>query len=294
MEKNISDFLNHLDYERGYSANTLASYGRDLRQFAAHLKSKGVITSEQINRKAITSFISDLSKKNFSASTIERKLAAIKAFSHFLLREGRLGQDPTVDISFPKTSKRLPKALSFSDAAKLVEYPKGEKHIKLRDRAILEVLYATGIRASELIGLNVNHLNLDVGFLKCMGKGRKERIVPLGGVAIEVLREYLSKGRKKFVKDDNDPLFLNRRGTRLTRQGLWDLFDRYVNLAGLQKGTSPHSLRHSFATHLLEKGADLRSVQEMLGHANIKTTEIYTSVSRERLKRIYREAHPRA
>jgi integrase/recombinase XerD len=175
-----------------------------------------------------------------------------------------------------------------------VEYPKGERHIELRDRAIMEVLYATGIRATELTDLNLNHLSLEVGFLRCMGKGGKERIVPLGEVAVAALKKYLKKGRPKLEKTDGDPLFLDRAGRRLTRQGLWYIVGGYVKRAGLRAGVSPHSLRHSFATHLLERGADLRSVQEMLGHANIKTTEIYTSVSRERLKKVYKQAHPRA
>jgi integrase/recombinase XerD len=294
MEKHITEFINYLDYERGYSENTLLSYGRDLRQFVANIKKKGAILPEHLGRKHIISFTSDLRRKGMSASSIERKLSAIRAFAHFLIREGHSKEDPTIDISFPKTEKRLPKALTFSEATRLVEYPKSEKHIGLRDKAIMEVLYATGIRATELVSLNLNFLNLEVRFLRCMGKGGKERIVPLGQKAISAIKTYLKNGRPKLLKTDDDPLFLDRAGKRLTRQGLWYIVNRYVKSAGLKSGVSPHSLRHSFATHLLEKGADLRSVQEMLGHANIKTTEIYTNVSRERLKRVYRQAHPRA
>jgi len=294
MEKYITEFLNYLDYERGYSKNTLLSYGRDLRELASRLKASGIVEVGRIDRKAVSLFISGLSRAGRSSKTVERKLAAVKAFCHFLIREGYITEDPSLDISFPRTEKRLPKALSFSDAVRLVEYPKGESHIKVRDRAIMEVLYSTGIRASELTGLNLNDVNLEVGFLRCTGKGGKERIVPLGEVAAAAVKKYLGGSRKKFVKRDGDPMFLNRSGRRLTRQGLWDIIDRYVEAAGLKSGTSPHSLRHSFATHLLERGADLRSVQEMLGHANIKTTEIYTKVSRERLKQVYKKAHPRA
>jgi len=294
MEKQVNDFINFLNYEKGYSNNTLASYKRDLLQLVSFLKNKGVVSAEGLNRKMIISFTTELVRNGISASSISRKIAAIKSFSHFLLREGLIKEDPTMNISFPKMEKRLPKALTFSEALRLVEYPKGDKHIWLRDKAIMEVLYGTGIRASELTGLNLDHINLDVGFLKCMGKGGKERIVPFGESASGALSEYLKKGRPSLFKKESEALFLDRNGRRLTRQGLWFIFNGYVKRAGLKTGVSPHSLRHSFATHLLERGADLRSVQEMLGHANIKTTEIYTNVSRDRIKRIYKSAHPRA
>ncbi len=293
MDKYLDEFLNYLNFERGYSTNTLSAYARDLRQFFASLKKRGVVSPDRMDRRSVVAFVTELSR-SIKASSIERKLAAVKAFSHFLLREGRLDQDPTADVFFPKTEKRLPKALTFSEVTRLIEYPKGEEALRLRDRAILEVLYGAGIRASELIGIDTDHLNLDAGFMKVFGKGRKERIVPLGRSAIGALNEYLEKGRPRLLRNDASPLFLNRSGRRMTRQGLSFIFNEYVRAAGLKKGTSPHSMRHSFATHLLEKGADLRSVQEMLGHANIKTTEVYTNVSRERLKRVYRQAHPRA
>lgn len=294
MEKQLNDFLNYLDYERGYSGNTLLSYGRDLRQFLALLKSAGKISPKDIDRKSIIAFISSRTKKGNVAGSISRKLAAIKAFINFLLRENIISADPTMDISFPKMEKRLPKALTFSDAAKLVDYPTGEKHLELRDKAIMEVLYGSGIRASELTSLDVNDVNLDVGFLRCMGKGKKERIVPIGQSAVAAVRAYVDRARGKLLKGTLDAMFLDRKGKRLTRQGLWFIVNGYVKKAGLRAGVSPHSLRHSFATHLLERGADLRSVQEMLGHSNIRTTEIYTNVSRDRLKRVYKQAHPRA
>jgi len=294
MTDQVSEFIDHLNYEKGYSPNTLAAYKRDLLQFAGFLKGRGVAAVSGIDRKSVIAFNSELVRTGKSAGTAGRKLAAIKAFAHYLLREGQMKIDPTLDVSFPKLEKRLPKALTFAEAEKLVEYPKGGKRLELRDRAILEVLYGTGIRASELINLDQKHINLDVGFLRCMGKGGKERIVPLGKVAIRHLAEYIEKGRPKLLKNDSGPLFLDGRGKRLTRQGLWYIIKGYVKRAGLKAGVSPHSLRHSFATHLLERGADLRSVQEMLGHSNIKTTEIYTNVSRERLKKVYRAAHPRA
>lgn len=294
MDKHTNDFINYLNYEKGYSGNTLSAYRRDLAQLAAYLRKRGIVSVDGLNRKAIVSFTTDLVREGMSASSINRKIAAIKSFSHFLLREGHLKEDPTQNVQFPKMEKRLPRALTLSEALRLVEYPKGGKYIWLRDRAIMEVLYGTGIRASELTGLDLGHINLQVGFLKCMGKGGKERIVPLGESASFALKEYLEKARPKLFKKDPEALFLDRNGRRLTRGGLWFIFNGYVKRAGLRTGVSPHSLRHSFATHLLERGADLRSVQEMLGHANIKTTEIYTNVSRDRIKRIYKQAHPRA
>ncbi len=294
MNEHIDEFINYLKHEKGYSVNTLSAYRRDLEQFVAHLRGRGIVSLDGLDRKAVISFNSEMIKRGASSGTVVRKLAAIKAFSHYHLREGHLKIDPTLDVSFPKTEKRLPKALSFAEAQTLVEYPKGERHLELRDRAIMEVLYGTGIRASELINLNLAQLNVEVGFLRCMGKGGKDRIVPLGKAAVKSLREYIEKGRTKLLKKDSAPVFLDRAGRRLTRQGLWYIIKGYVKRAGLRAGVSPHSLRHSFATHLLERGADLRSVQEMLGHSNIKTTEIYTNVSRERLKRVYRQAHPRA
>lgn len=293
MERYIDEFISYLNFERGYSPNTLSSYRCDLVQFASHLKSVGCVSPDRLDRSAVIGFVSRVGRSG-RATTVERKLAAVKMFCNFLLREGYLKQDPTLDVSFPKTEKRLPKALSLKDVVSLIEYPNDGGTLRVRDRAILEILYGAGIRVSELVGLDMDHLNLDVGFLKVFGKGSKERIVPLGRAAISALRAYIDKARPKLLKKDPLPLFLNRAGRRITRQGVSFLFDHYVKAAGLKEGTSPHSLRHSFATHLLEKGADLRSVQEMLGHANIKTTEVYTNVSRERLKRVYKQAHPRA
>ncbi len=292
MDKYITEFVNHLDFERGCSEHTLKSYSRDLKQLSDHLK----LTEPdlgKLSRKSITQFVSHLARKGYSSTSIMRKLAAIKAFAHFLLREGYIKADPTGDIKLPKIPKRLPKALSMGEAIKLVEVKKNDK-IGIRDRAILELLYATGMRAGELVGLNVENINLDVGFVRCFGKGKKERIIPLGEEASNAIQKYLSTSRPKLLKKEGDSLFLDKGGRRLTRQGLWFIVKNYVRDLGIRAGTSPHTLRHSFATHLLEKGADLRSVQEMLGHSSISTTEIYTSVSRERLKKIYSKAHPRA
>ena len=294
MKKYIDEFLSYLNFERGYSKNTLESYARDLLQFEAFLKGLGIAEIRRIDSKVIQRFLEKLSILKLSPSSRSRKLATLKAFSKFLVREGYNFVDPTAEMRLPKSARKLPKALSFGEALRLVEYPKRRKPIGIRDRAIMETLYATGLRASELISLNIPDVNLDVGFVKCFGKGRKERIVPLGEIAGESIKKYIEGARPKLIHGETSALFLDRSGERFTRQGLWYIVNKYVRQAGIKSGTSPHTLRHSFATHLLEKGADLRSVQEMLGHANISTTEIYTSVSRERLKRVYSKAHPRA
>jgi len=282
----IEEFLSHLNFERGYSENTVSAYRRDLRQFEDHLKLQHVSSPANISRSHISSFITKLMGMGMKASSIERHIAAIKSFFGYLIREGKLSANPTADIELPHKSKKLPKALTMLEASRLVEAPKSAK-----DRAILELLYATGIRASELISLTLNDVNLNVGFIKCFGKGGKERIVPMGASAISAVKRYIATERPKV---ESEILFLDRSKKKLTRQGLWFIVKKYVKQSGVRGSASTHTLRHSFATHLLEKGADLRSVQEMLGHSDISTTQIYTSVSRERLKKIYHSAHPRA
>ncbi len=291
MKEQIKDFLDFIRIERGYSENTMNSYRRDLDQFVRSAKVKDL---KEVDRDKIKSFLEHLYDEGFSVSSVERKLACLKSFFRYLIREGVLEADPTSDIKLPKKAKRLPKALSIAETIRLISAPREKTHISLRDAALLELLYATGMRASEAIGLNVSDINFEVSFVKCFGKGSKERIVPLNKITLEALREYLEKGKPKFPAKDKDALFVDKNGERLTRQGLWLVMKKYVKKTGVKGKTSPHTLRHSFATHLLEKGADLRSVQEMLGHADISTTQIYTSVSRERLKRMYKKAHPRA
>lgn len=286
MEKLINDFLTHLKYERGYSDNTVISYRRDLAHFREHLNRLKVSSAESITRAVISSFVSSLMGMGLGASSVERHVAAVKSFFGFLVREGHLKMNPTSEIRLPKKGKRLPKALTLNEARDLVECPKSK-----RDRAMMELLYATGLRATELISLTLNDVNLDVGFVKCFGKGGKERIVPIGAAASRAVGDYIRSGRPK---KDVDILFLDNHGNPLTRQGLWFIVKKYVKMSGVRQSASTHTLRHSFATHLLEMGADLRSVQEMLGHSDIATTQVYTSVSRERLKKIYHSAHPRA
>jgi len=291
VEEHIRDFLDFIKIERGYSENTVKAYEEDLKQFSRFAK---INNPRKVDRELVKSYLEHMHDEGFSISSTERKLACLKSFFHHLLREDKIDLDPTSDLQLPKKAKRLPKALSISETIKLISAPRGNHYLALRDAALLELMYATGMRASEIIGLNIQHINLDVSFVKCFGKGSKERVVPVGKVALLALKKYLEEGRPKFPKKDEEALFIDRNGERLTRQGLWLIIKKYVKAMGIKEKTSPHTLRHSFATHLLEKGADLRSVQEMLGHSDISTTQIYTSVSRERLKRIYLKAHPRA
>jgi integrase/recombinase XerD len=291
MKGQIKDFLEFIRVERGYSENTGRSYRKDLDQFMGFAK---VEKLKKIDRTLIKDYLEHLYDNGFSVSSAERKLACLKSFFRYLIREGKLEADPTSDIKLPKKAKRLPKALGIAEMIRLVSAPREKGHISLRDSALLELLYATGMRASEAIGLNISDINFEVSFVKCFGKGSKERIVPINQITLKALKEYLEKGRPAFPKKEDKALFVDKNGARLTRQGLWLVIKKYVKKTGVKGKTSPHTLRHSFATHLLEKGADLRSVQEMLGHADISTTQIYTSVSRERLKRMYKKAHPRA
>ncbi|MFA5114302.1 MAG: site-specific tyrosine recombinase XerD [Candidatus Margulisiibacteriota bacterium] len=291
MKEAAKAFLDYLQIERGYSKNTTDSYRLDLEQFAKFVKRK---RPDQIARADVKNYIDHLNAEAFSAATIERKMASLKSFFHFAQGEGLSKEDPTIDFSLPKKAKRLPKALSMGDTVKMLMAARGKTPLNMRNAALLELLYATGMRASEIIALNLSDINFDVSFVRCFGKGSKERVVPVGRAALGSLKEYLENGRPKLPQKDKEALFLDKNGQRLSRSGLWGVVKKIVHALGLKEQTSPHTLRHSFATHLLEKGADLRSVQEMLGHSDIATTQIYTSVSRERLKKMYAKAHPRA
>ena len=285
MDELTREFIDYLNFEKGYSKHTLSNYKRDLKQYAKFLSSRTA------DREVVQAYLRKLNDLGYSPSSIMRKHAALKSFYHYLLAEGKITSDPTSDLKLPKIGQRLPKALTIKETFDLLK--SSVKNI--RDYAMLELLYATGLRASEVVGLNLFDINLQASFLKCLGKGSKERVVPVGDMAKRALEKYLKDIRPKFSKDDNEKaLFLDHNGTRLSRQALWDIVKKYVKKSGIRSKTTTHTLRHSFATHLLEKGADLRFVQEMLGHSNISTTEIYTSVSRERLKKIYMKSHPRA
>ena len=295
MESYVNEFINYLAVERGLAQNTLESYGRDLRQFQTFLQKSQLDFLRNSNRDTILSYLNNLQVKGRAVSTISRNLAAIKSFYQYLVRERHLEKDPAVNLESPKLEKKLPKILSIAEVEELLKQPNTFQPTGLRDKAMLELLYATGIRVSELINLNISDVNLDMGYIKCYGKGAKERIVPLGSIAAKCVQEYINKGRPKLVRTyEESSLFVNHHGNRLTRQGFWKIIKKYAFEANITKDITPHTLRHSFATHLLENGADLRSVQEMLGHADISTTQIYTHVTKNHLKEVYDKTHPRA
>ncbi|HBN09723.1 MAG TPA: site-specific tyrosine recombinase XerD [Cyanobacteria bacterium UBA8530] len=280
--ESIDAFRDHLVVERGLSEHTLSAYYQDLRQFADFLATVGIGDWAKADRLSIQKFLRFLKERRLAASTIARKIATLKTFYHFLLRERQIAVDPTLDLERPKTTRYLPKVLSQSEVVRLIEGMES-----LRGRAILELFYAGGLRVSELINLDVEDLNLKSGILRCVGKGDKERIVPVNSVAIEAIEKYLEERKSKKCAIRSKALFLNYAGGRLTRQGIWKLVKDAAVSAGISKDITPHTLRHSFATHLLENGADLRSVQEMLGHADISTTQLYTHVSKRRLREVY-------
>ncbi|MED4204284.1 site-specific tyrosine recombinase XerD [Neobacillus mesonae] len=297
MEEQIQRFLQFLIVEKGLAQNTILSYERDLKSYIHYLKEVESITDlNEAGRVHIVHFLKFLKDQGKSSKTIARHIASVRAFHQFLLREKITEQDPTVHLETPKIERELPKVLSLQEVETLLDAPKPHDHYGLRDKAMLELLYATGIRVSELINLNVYHINLPMGFVRCIGKGTKERIIPLGKTAAEAVMHYLDGGRALFNSKnaDENALFLNHQGSRLTRQGFWKILKKLAREAGIDKDMTPHTLRHSFAAHLIENGADLRAVQEMLGHADISTTQIYTNVSKTKLTDVYRKFHPRA
>ncbi|NLM46595.1 MAG: site-specific tyrosine recombinase XerD [Firmicutes bacterium] len=295
MERTLREFIAYLSVEKGLAANTLEAYRRDIKGFAEFLKKSGLTGFEETTRRHIVAYLHNLQKSGRATSTLSRNLASIRSFYNFLFAEKRIEENPAADLESPKLEKRLPRVLSTQEVDLLLEQPDCRKIGGMRDKAMLEMIYATGIRVSELMSLNVPDVNLEAGFVRCIGKGSKERLIPLGSVAIRYLNQYLLYSRPKLVREEGErALFVNQHGKRLTRQGFWKILKKYAQLAGITKDITPHTIRHSFATHLLENGADLRSVQEMLGHADISTTQIYTQVTRRKLRDVYEKAHPRA
>ena len=295
----ILDFLAYLEFERALSRNTLEAYRSDLLQFGAFLERRGV-NALDARHGDLAAFLSDLAEGDderppVAAATLQRKAACLRSFYRHLRREQVIDHDPTADLRAPRKSQRLPKVLARDEVAALLAAPRGIDAASLRDRAILELMYACGLRASEAINLDVRDLDLKAQVLRTRGKGSKERLVPVGREAVAAVKAWLTRGRPVFVgPGEESRLFVNRRGTGLTRQGLYKIVQRHARAVGLDDRMSPHTLRHTFATHLLAGGCDLRSVQEMLGHADIATTQIYTHLSAERLKDAYFRAHPRA
>ncbi|MCS7207182.1 MAG: site-specific tyrosine recombinase XerD [Dehalococcoidia bacterium] len=297
MKEQIDAFLEHLAVERGASPHTIAAYRNDLHQLLEFLTTQERISRwDQVDLGVLTRFVLWLLEKRYTNTTLARRVAAVKSLLHFLVREGVLASNPAEDLGSPKAGRHLPKALSEEEVERLLQATGKEQTPEaLRDRAMLELLYATGMRVSELTGLDLRDINLREGTVRCRGKGNKERVIPIHSVAEEALRAYLERGRPRLVPDLREQaLFVNQRGERLTRQGFWLILKGYARKAGITSPVTPHTLRHSFATHLLRGGAPLRHVQELLGHASIATTQIYTYLTNQHLQEAYDKAHPRA
>jgi integrase/recombinase XerD len=300
IEPLLLDFLAYLELERGLSRNTLQAYRSDLLQFGEYLQRRG-LSPLQAGHGDIAAFLAELSSGDggerapVAPSTLSRKVACLRSFYRYLRREGAIAHDPTAELRGPRKPQRLPRVLTRGEVGGLLEQPRGAGPLAQRDRALLELLYACGLRASEAVGLELSDVDLEQGMLRARGKGAKERLVPIGRQALSALRAYCSSGRRELVAEGGQTrVFLNRRGGPLTRQGLYKIVQGYASSAGLAERMSPHTLRHTFATHLLAGGCDLRSLQEMLGHADLSTTQVYTHLSAERLKDAYFSAHPRA
>ncbi|MBW6508227.1 MAG: site-specific tyrosine recombinase XerD [Desulfuromonadales bacterium] len=295
MDSSVDHFLNFISVEKGLAANTVAAYACDLAIYSNYLKqSENIEGPEHIDSLMIVRFLTHLRDRGLAPRSRARALSTMRHFHRFLVREGHTTADPTTRIDAPRTRARLPHLLSTVEVEALLEAPRADTHVARRDRAMLEVLYATGMRVSELIGLQHADIKLDIGCLNVMGKGSKQRLIPLGEVALEFLSDYLQNVRPLMTKGRiRQEVFLNTRGGKLSRQGFWKKLKGYALVAGINKTVYPHLLRHSFATHLLENGADLRAVQAMLGHADVSTTQIYTHVIQERLKQVHQQYHPR-
>lgn len=310
MDKQIQAFLDFLATEKNFTANTLVAYHNDLQQFHEFLTAPtegvtrpeidqdGQIVWTSVNKPHIVAFILYIKEKEYAPATVARKIAAIRSFFHFLQVEKVVKEDPTETLDSPRVGKSLPKPITVEEVDLLLAQPSKEDMTRpdvMRDAAMLSLLYASGMRVSELVALNVDDINLSAGYVRCLGKQSKERIIPIAPSAIEAVKNYLEQGRPKLLQSpDEKALFLNLRGSRLTRQGFWLILKEYAKKAGITKNITPHTLRHSFATHMLNNGADLRTVQELLGHANITTTQVYTQLTKEHVRRTYEKAHPRA
>ncbi|HOB08397.1 MAG TPA: tyrosine recombinase XerC [Limnochordia bacterium] len=294
MEKLVDRYLQYLRVQRNLSENTLKAYQRDLAAFSDFVRQYWERQLTEVDRHLIRDYLAVLHRKGCKAASIAQNLAALRSFYGYLKRFGHIETDPTQAVRIPKQGKHLPQVLSVDEADLLLSSIDTSTHLGMRDRAIFELLYATGIRLSELVGLDVDGVDLDMGFVRVYGKGRKERIVPIGEYAADALRIYLAQARPRLCKPDETALFVNHRGERLSQRGVQYLLDKRIQQCAIAKQVSPHSLRHSFATHLLDAGADLRVVQELLGHVNLSTTQIYTRISQSKLKSVYNRAHPRA
>jgi integrase/recombinase XerD len=288
-------YLAYASAERGLSRHTLEAYARDLADFAEFARRRGIDEPSGVRRATVTLYLLALRRGGLAPPSVARRLAAIRGWTGFLLREGLVADDPAADVMPARRPRPLPKVLTVGEVERLLAQPVGDGPVVLRDRAILELLYAAGLRVGELVALDVGDVHLAAEYVRCVGKGSKERVVPIGTHAVRALQRYLTHARPALAARRRavPALFLNRRGGRLSRQSVWNLLRACARSAGIRRPIGPHTLRHSFATHLLEGGADLRAVQEMLGHASVATTQIYTHLTRDRLREVYRRAHPR-
>ena len=295
METHLDLYLDYLTVEKGLAANTRASYSSDLLKFLNYLKDRGIDNWSQVRFPEIMAFLSRAQEQGLAPRSRARLLSAMRGFFKFMVRDNHLKKSPVANLTSPRLRRQLPTVLSVTEVERLLAQPNPDLPLGQRDVAMLELLYGTGLRVTELITLAVGRVNLEVGFLVARGKGSKERIVPMGEAATEAVQSYTLGARPRLLKGRvSEILFVSNRGTAMTRQGFWKLLKKYGRQAGMEKSLTPHTLRHSFATHLLERGADLRSVQMMLGHADISTTQIYTHVARERLREVHKKYHPRA
>ena len=294
MEGYIADFIIYLQDIKKSSNNTVLSYKRDLAKFFKFVEKQQIKDLTAINSTTLNSYILLLERENFATATISRNIATLKSFFGYLCRQGILTEDPSEKLQAPKIEKKVPGILSINEVTLLLEQPSGKSNKEIRDRAMMELLYATGIRVSELISLKMGDISMQAGYIRC-NEGNKERIIPFGSVAKSALKAYLKTARPAMVTSDKeDILFTNCSGQPMSRQGFWKLLKQYAKKAGIESDITPHTLRHSFAAHLVENGADLRSVQEMLGHSDISTTQIYAKLNGSRIKEVYSKTHPRA
>lgn len=294
MQAYVDEYASFMSNVRHKSVNTIESYKRDVKQYIAYLDNSGVTDLSSTTKTTVLSYLLELQKEGRASSTVSRTLASLRSFYVFMIQNGAVKNDPTTNLEAPHVEKKPPQILTSSEVELLMEQPSADDSKGIRDRAMLELLYATGIRVSELINLNVTDVNLAMSFIRCSG-GKKERIVPMGNKALEALTVYIDNVRDGMLKSDTErALFVNCSGVRLSRQGFWKIIKQYQHQAGIQKEITPHTLRHSFAAHLLENGADLHSIQEMMGHADISSTQVYSKLVSSRIKDVYAKAHPRA
>ncbi|MFC6260301.1 site-specific tyrosine recombinase XerD [Levilactobacillus fujinensis] len=295
LEDQTADFAHYLTVEQGLATNSVTSYTQELHNFIQYLTGKGVTDFKQVDRLQLMAYLSELTAVGKSRNSVIHAVSALRKFYRYLVQTHQLTVNPMANIAAPKHAEHLPAVLTVAEVDRLLATPDTTNKYGLRDRAILEVMYATGLRVSELVHLKLADLHLEMGLIQTLGKGDKERIIPIGDVATDWINQYLQTSRPVLLKQRTSPyLFLNGHGGGLSRQAIWQKIKKYVALTGIQKDVTPHTLRHSFATHILENGADLRVVQELLGHADITTTQIYTHISKKRLKNVYDQYHPRA